>query len=483
MSDSLFIAGGIIFVVLVLVVALLATIKKVPKDRVMIVTGFKQRTISGGIGIVIPLLERYDYLSLENMEIDVNTQGSMTSQGVPVNIDGYALIKINNARESILTAMEQFYSGNENTTKETIKRMAKNVLEGKLREIISEMTVEQIYKDRQEFGNRVQEVAVQELVDMGLEVKSFTIKDIDDDNGYLKALGEKDIAEVQKNAAVERSIRERETRVKTAEEEKMAQEAEIKARTEIAEKERDQALRVHSYKQEQETAKANADIAYELETRERQKDLTEKEMNIQLVKTQKEIEIQEELRKKKEKELDVTVRQPAEAEKFKEQQKADAEKYRRIAEAEASAAEIEKKGQAEINLIKDRGNAEAEAIKLKGLAEAESMRAKAEAYKLYGDAAIIDMMREVLPELAKAVSEPLSKTEKIVIVDNGDSKNGGAAKIANYSNSIMSQVPETLKALTGIDLIGMIQNNTESSLGKDTTVVEDTNDDESYKEV
>ena len=460
MTSSLYIAGGIVLVILILIGAILSTIKKVPKDKVMIVTGFKQRTVSGGIGIVIPLLERADVMSLENMEIDVNTNGSMTSQGVPVNIDGYALVKVSNNKEAILSAMEQFYSGTETSTKETIKKMVRNVLEGKLREIISEMTVEQIYKDRQEFGNRIQEVAVQELVDMGLEVKSFTIKDIGDDNGYLKALGEKDIAEVKKNASVERAIRGKQTRVKTAEENKFGKEAEIKAETEIAQSERDKALKVHAYKQEQETAKANADIAYELETKVRQKDLTERTMNVELMKTRKEIEIQEELKKRKEKELDVMVRQPAEAQKYKAEQEADAQKYSRIAQAEAHAAEIEKKGQAEIRLIKDRGEAEAEATRMKGLAEAEAMRAKAEAYKLYGDAAIIDMMREVLPELAKAVSEPLSKTEKIVIVDSGDGKSGGAAKIANYSNQIMSQVPETLKALTGIDLVDMIQSRT-----------------------
>lgn len=487
MNNSLFISGGIVFVILVILITILSMIKKIPKDKVMVITGFRQRTISGGIGIVIPVLERYDVLSLENLEIDVNTKNSRTSQGVPLDVDGYALIKVNNAKESVLSAMEQFYAGSEEKTKETITRMVKNVLEGKLREIISEMTVEGIYKDRQDFGKRVQEVAVEELKNMGLEVKSFTIKDIKDDNGYLEALGAKDIAEVQKNASVERAQRKKEEKVRISEEVRQGRNAEIQSETEIAEKERDKSLRLLEFKREQETARANSEIAYELELRDRKKELVDKDMNIEILKTQKEIAIQDELMKKKEKELDIQVRQPANAERYKAEQLAEAEKFRRIAEADAEAEEIKKRGNAEIELIKRRGEAEAEAIRLKGLAEAESMTEKAKAYELYGQAALVDMMREVLPELAKAVSEPLSKTEKIVIVDNGsDGNNSGAAKIANYSSNIISQVPELLKGLTGIDLIDMVSKGTKGSEDKDILFDDSKKEDpmfEDFKEI
>ena len=201
-TSTLVIAAIIVAVILLLLLSVATMRKRVPQDKALVVTGLKKRVISGGGGFVIPLLERADRISLENMKIEVRTDGARTEQGVDIRADGVAVIKVKSDKESILNAIEQFNTGRENQTIEVIKDTAKDVLEGKLREIISKMTVEEIYKDREKFASQVQEVAAVGLASMGLELKAFTIRDISDKNGYLDALGKPRIAEVKKNAAI-----------------------------------------------------------------------------------------------------------------------------------------------------------------------------------------------------------------------------------------------------------------------------------------
>lgn len=230
------IIAAVIVVVILLVLAMITSMwKKVPQDKALVVTGMKKRVISGGGGFVIPLLERADRISLENMKIEVRTDGARTEQGVDIRADGVAVIKVKSDKDSILSAIEQFNTGKEQQTIDIIKDTAKDVLEGKLREIISKMTVEEIYKDREKFASQVQEVAAVGLASMGLELKAFTIRDISDKNGYLEALGKPRIAEVKKNAAIAEADAAKETRIKTAESERLGAEAKILAETQIAE--------------------------------------------------------------------------------------------------------------------------------------------------------------------------------------------------------------------------------------------------------
>ena len=461
--NGLIIAGIIIVVVLVILGLFTSMWRKVPQDKALVVTGLRKKVISGGGGIVIPLIERADMISLENMKIEVRTDGARTEQGVDIRADGVAVIKVKSDMESILSAMEQFSTGKLDETINIIKDTAKDVLEGKLREIISKMTVEEIYKDREKFASQVQEVAAVGLASMGLELKAFTIRDISDKNGYLEALGKPRIAEVKKNAAIAEAESAKETEIKTSESERLGAEARIIAETQIAEANKEKELKIQAYREEQETSKARADLAYEIEKRKGEKEVTTATMAVELTKKEKEIEIQTQEAIRKERELLATVNKQA-----------DADKYRIEKEAEAIGLSIKMKAQAEAEAIRIRGEAEAAAILAKGAAEAETMEKKAEAFKLYNDAAVTQMIIEKLPQIAAAVAEPLSKTEKIVIIDNGsEGKDKGAAKITGYVTDIVSQLPETIEAMTGFNFMDAIKNKLSS---KDVENTDTTNE-------
>ncbi|MFU0828282.1 MAG: PHB domain-containing protein [Lachnoclostridium sp.] len=449
------ILGGIILVVLLITTMWI----RVPQDKAVVVTGLRKRVISGGGGLVIPLLERSDKISLENMKIEVRTDGARTEQGVDIRADGVAVIKVKSDKESILNAVEQFNTGKEQQTIDIIKDTAKDVLEGKLREIISKMTVEEIYKDREKFASQVQEVAAVGLASMGLELKAFTIRDISDKNGYLEALGKPRIAEVKKNAAIAEADALRETKVKVSEAERLGEEAKIVAETHVAEAMKDKELKIQAYRVEQETAKARADLAYEIEKNRVEKQVTETAMMVEITKKEKETELQEKEALRREKELLATVNKQADADMYKVTKEADARKYSELKEAEALSMAVKVKAEAEAEAIRIKGEAEAAAILAKGTAEAQTMEKKAEAFKLYNNAAITQMIIEKLPEIASAIAEPLTKTEKIVIIDNGaQGSQKGAAKVAGYVTDIISQLPETVEAMTGFNIIDAIKN-------------------------
>ena len=483
-DSAIYIAALILGAILVVIFLITTMWKRVPQDKALVVTGLKKRVISGGGGFVVPLLERADKISLENMKFEIRTDGARTEQGVDIRADGVAVIKVKSDKESILNAIEQFNTGREQQTIEVIKDTAKDVLEGKLREIISKMTVEEIYKDREKFASQVQEVAAVGLSNMGLELKAFTIRDISDKNGYLEALGKPRIAEVKKNAAIAEAEADKETKIKTSESERLGAEAKILADTQVAEANKQKELKIQSFREEQETAKAKADSAYEIEKNKVSREVTETAMLVELTKKEKETEIQEKEAMRREKELLATVNKQADAELYKISKQADAKKYSELKEAEAIGASIKVKAEAEAEAIRIKGEAEAKAILAKGIAEAETMEKKAEAYKLYNDAAVTHMIIEKLPQIASAVAEPLSRTEKIVIIDNGsDGNSKGAAKVAGYVTDIISQLPETIEAMTGFNFMDSIKNKSEAKENKEINVDVNTQDENEFHEV
>jgi flotillin len=464
---EMFVVPVILVVIFLLIMSVFALWKKVPQDKALVVTGLKKRVISGGGGLAIPMLERTDRISLENMKIEVRIDGALTEQGVDIRADGVAVIKVKSDKESILAAMEQFNTGHEGRTIGVIADIAKNVLEGKLREIISKLTVEEIYKDREKFASQVQEVAALDLADMGLEIKAFTIRDISDDNGYLEALGKKRISEVKRDAQIAEAEAARETKIKTAEANQLGEAARLQSETQISESNKEKELKVQAYRKEQEIARANADLAYDIEANRVKKDVTETEMQVAITRKQREIDLAEQEAVRREKELEAIVVKEADADKYKVQRNAEAVKYREVQDAEARAAAIRLEGAARADAKRSEGMAEVEIIRETGKAEAEAMLKKAEAYKQYNDAAITQMIIEKLPELAHAIAEPLTKTEKIVVIDQSGSSNGaGAAKISGYVTDIISTLPETVEALTGVNFLDSIKNKLPADGGK-----------------
>ncbi|MEG0014067.1 MAG: SPFH domain-containing protein [Cellulosilyticaceae bacterium] len=446
------ITAGIIVGSIVILIGVIAMIwKKAPQDKAIVVTGLKKRVISGAGGVVIPIFEQVDRISLENMKVEIKTFGSLDSNGVPIDTDGVAIIKVKSDKDCILQAVEQFNTGKEKETITVIKGTVQDVLEGKLREIISKMSIEEIYKDREMFANQVESVAKSDLEKMGLEIQTFTIRDIDDQQGYLKALGAKQIAEVKKNAAIAEAEAQREQAQKTAAARRAGKEAELIAETEIANAEKEKELKVQAYKEEEKKAQAKADFAYEVEQNIVKKQVIEAQKAAELFEEIRQTEIAQQQAIKREKELEATIKKVVEADKYKIEKTAEADRYEQIKKAEAEAESIRIKGIAEAETIRIKGQATADAMK----AEAEAMKEKAEAYKQYGEAAIIEILAEKLPEIARYMAEPLSKTEKMIIIDNGGE--GGASKLTKNVTKMIGEVPEVINALTGVDLVGLIK--------------------------
>lgn len=482
----------------VIVLSLLFSMwKKVPQDKAGVITGLKKRVITGGGGLVIPGLERIDYISLGNIPLHVETNRSLAMKGVPISVCTTAVIKVSNTSASILSAIEQFTGKNEKEIIENIESTAVAVLEGKLREIIATMTVEELYSNREDFSSRVQEVVGTELSAMGLEVKNFTITDISDDNGYIKALGEGTIAQRRKDAEVQKAEAQREQDEKTSENIRAGEQAKIKARTEIKEAEKEQAVSQARYDEESAMAQARAALASEIQTNiskkdviqaqadaqllqeQRNKEITEAQIQVQITQAQKNTELAEQKALEKEKQLLSDVVKPAEADRRKQEQEAEAQKFNSIKKAEANAEQkridaqadadaitakataeadaIKKKAEAEADAISKKGIAEADATKAKLLAEAEGLEKKAEALTKMNNAGITQMVIDKLPEIASAIAKPMEQIDKISIIGGATD---GVAQVADYVPATLARTIEAVKETTGFDMTEVMKANT-----------------------
>lgn len=430
----------IIAVAVVVVIAFLMIRYRIGKpDEALIVTG----SLLGKDGIkilknsgtfVIPIVQKAHTLSLLTHKLEIGTPEVYTEQGVPIQASATVLVKVGNSVEAIKTAAEQYLG---KSTAE-LEDEAQEVLEGHLRAILGTMTVEAIYKNRDDFAEQVQEVASTDLQKMGLEIVSFTIKDVTDPNGYLEALGRPQIAEVKKNAEVAESNAQRETRIKQAENEQLAQHEEIRRQTEIAEANKDKSLKQAQYKQEQEVADAKAE----------QVAVGEK-MKVHLIEQEKNIEIQEKQAELTEKELNASVKKKAEADKYVVEQQAQAQKAQQIAQAEAEAEKVRLQAQAESKRVEQLGAAEAQKIEKVGLAEAQSKEKMAVALQKLNEAGVLIEFIKVLPEIAKAVNEPISNIDKVVSFGNGDG-------VHEMGQAGLARTFDTIKETTGLDLVHLI---------------------------
>ncbi|MCB1021388.1 MAG: flotillin family protein [Acidobacteria bacterium] len=437
-------------------------IRKVGPNEALIISGgaAQPRVVVGSSTWISPFFQRADVLSLEVMTLTVGTPNVYTQEGVELSVDGVAQVKVARNEDAIRTAAQQFLG---KKTAE-IAQIALQTLEGHQRAMMATMTVEEIYKDRDTFAKQVREVASVDMARMGMEIVSFTIRNISDENGYLDALGIRRTSQVKRDAAIGQAVAEKESSVEQAEARRQSEAARLKSEQQVAESQRDFELAQAAYQKEINAAKAAADAALDLEQARQRQAIRQEELKVSLIERQKQIEIQEEEVRVKERELEASVRKPAEAERFRLETEAQGRKSQVIAEAEARAQATRLQGEAQANAeateIRLRGEAEADAIRAKGAAEAEAMRLKAEAWKQYGQAALAEKLLESLPELARAIAEPLAKTDKIVVISNGGDSSGGtgAARVTGDVTAAIAQLPETVKAMTGIDIIGTIKN-------------------------
>lgn len=486
-------------VIILVLVAVFSMWKKVPQDKAGVITGLKRRVITGGGGLVIPGVERIDYISLGNMPLRVDTRGSLSSQGVPISVSTTAVIKVRNSPDAILTAIEQFTGKNEQEIIKNIMSTATAVLEGKLREIIATMTVEDLYQKREAFSSQVQEVVGTELGNMGLEVKNFTITDISDENGYIEALGEGMIAQRKKDAEIQKSEAKREQDERTSENIKIGEQAKLEAATAIKQAEKEKQVAEARYQKEISTANAEAELAHDIQRKktqkeviqaemdaelirqQRQKDIAEAEIQVQITQAQKNTELAQQRALEKEKQLLSDVVKPAEAGRKRLEQESEADKYAQIKKAEAEAEKkkidalaeaeaikaravaeaqaIEAKAKAEAEAIARKGNAQAEAKKASLLAEAEGLERKAEAMQKLNSAGVIQMVIDKLPEMASAVAQPLTAIDKISIIDSGSGESG-VSQMGSYVPSLLAKTMETVKETTGFDMLDAMKANT-----------------------
>lgn len=466
-ATAILAVAGILFVLFVLIGLAASRYKKVGPNQVLVVSGRKHtivnpatgkkekvgfRIVKGGGAVIWPIVERVDVLSLEIMTIDVETPEVYTEQGVSVNVDGVAQVKIKGDAVSIRTAAEQFLSKNA----AEIKNVAHETLAGHLRAILGTMTVEEIYKDRDAFAQRVQDVSTVDMANMGLEIISFTIKNIRDDQGYLDALGQARTAEVKRDATIGQAMAARDATIKSAEARQAGETAKFQAETKIAEADKNYSVQKASYEAEVNRKKAEAELAYTLQQNITNQKVKAEAVQIEVVEKQKEIQVQQQEVKRKEQELQATIREPAKAEQYRIETLANATKFRTEAEATGQAAATRVKGEAEADATRAVGTAKADVIQAQGLAEAEAMQKKATAWQQYNQAAIIQQLIDSLPKIAEAVAQPLAQTERIVIINSGDG--GGASKITGDIANIIAQMPEMVESLTGVDVVDTIKN-------------------------
>ncbi|XP_066946256.1 flotillin-1 isoform X7 [Macrobrachium rosenbergii] len=402
----------------------------------------KPLLVPGGRAFVWPTVQQVQRISLNVMTLNVESPRVYTAQGVPISVTGIAQVKVQGQyEEMLLAACEQFLG----KTEGEIQQVALETLEGHQRAIMGSMSVEEIYKDRKKFNQNVFEVASSDLINMGITVLSYTLKDIHDDEGYLDALGMARTAEVKRDARIGEAEASKDSQIKEAiaEEERMA--AKYINDTEIAKAQRDFELKKASYDMEVNAKKAEAELAYELQAAKTRQKIKEEQMQIKVVERAQEVHIQDQEIQRRERELEATVKQAADAEKFKLEKLAEAARNKTLLEAEAEAEAIRVKGEAE-----------AYSVEAKAKAEALIMQQKAEAMKEYKEAAMLEMYLATMPKVAAEVAAPLSQTKKLTMVSTGQSE-VGAAKLTGEVMDIISKVPHMVKNMTGIDVTKSIR--------------------------
>lgn len=371
------------------------------------------------------------------MTLQIESPNVYTQLGVAVSVTGIAQVKIQGSSKEMLESACELFLGK---TNHDIERVALETLEGHQRAIMGNMTVEEIYKDRKKFSKAVFEVASSDLVNMGICVVSYTLKDIRDDKGYLKYLGMAQTATVKRDARMGEAEARMEAGIREANAEEKRLAARYSTDIDIAKSQRDFELKKAAYDMEIQTKKAQSDLAYDLQAAKTKQAIKEEDMQVKVIERTQQIQLQEQEITRRERELEATVRKPADAEKYRLEKIAEANRTRVILEAEAEAESIKVKGEAE-----------AFAVEAKAKAEAEQMAKKADAWKDYQDAAMVDMILETLPKIAAEISAPLCQTNKITMVSSGKG-DVGAAKLSGEVLTLMEKMPHVVENLTGINI-------------------------------
>ena len=459
MSEATFVIAGLMLLVLIFLMSIFARLfRKAGPHEAIIVYGFRGTRVVNGRGTVIfPMVENCRWLSLELMSFDVAPQQDLyTKQGVAVTVEAVAQIKVRSDPESIRTAAEQFL----NKTPQIREGLIRLVMEGHLRGIIGQLTVEEIVKQPEMVAERMRSTCADDMNKMGLEVISFTIKEVKDKNDYISNMGRPDIARIKRDAdiaaaeaeldtAIRRAVAKREASVAEAQADQERVLAQTLSQAKQAEATRDLNIKQAQYQEVSKKQQAQADKAYDIQTQVMQQQLTAEQVRVQQVEREAQVKVQEAEIARREKELIATVLKPAEIERQRIETLAAAEKQRLVVEAEGKASSIRAQGEAEADIIFKKGDAEARA-----------MNVKAEAFQEYNQAAVIDKLLTGLPDIVRALSAPLANVDKITIVSTGNGDAAGMNKITGDIAKMAAQVPALFETLSGMkmsDLLGKVR--------------------------
>lgn len=475
MSSILGFGVPILAIIVAVVIVFAMGYVKAPPDCAYIISGLRKKTVIGKAAIKIPFLERIDKVSLKLIPIDVKTSSSVpTADYININVDAVVNVKVSDKPEMLQLAAQNFL----NVNPDYIGKVAREVLEGNMREIVGQMKLEEMVSDRQKFAEMVKENAAPDLAAMGLDVVSFNVQNFVDDNGVIENLGVDNVVKISKNAAISRANAEKEIAVATAKAEQEANDAKVAAETEIAKKKNELAIQKAELKKQSDIKIAEAEAAKGIQAEEQRKIQEIATADANLARQEKQIELQAREVEITERKLEAEIKKTAEAHKYAAEQEADAKLYTTQKDSEAELFERQKKAEAEkfeamqkaeaekalseaqkIAMeneaagIAAKGKAEAEAIQAKAIAEAEGILKKAEAMKQYGEAAMADMQMEALklyfeqlPAIAEAVGKGYTNVDKIVMLGGESSKLSG-----DIINNV-TQISEGLSQTMGIDV-------------------------------
>src|SRR5262250_3163119 len=453
-TEALIIAWTAVGAVILLMGLFAKLYRKAGPHEALVVYGFRgTRVVKGHSTVIFPMVENCRELSLELMSFDVApTQDLYTRQGVAVTVEAVAQIKVKSDPESILTAAEQFL------TKAPPERegLIRLVMEGHLRGIIGQLTVEEIVKQPEMVGERMRSTCAEDMNKMGLEVISFTIKEVRDKNEYITNMGRPDVARIKRDAdvaaaeadrdtAIKRALAQRESAVAKAQVDQERVAAETASLAKQAEAQRDLEVKKAQFLEVTKRQQAQADKAYDIQTNIMQQQVVAEQVKVMQVEKEQQVKVQEAEINRREKELIATVLKQAEIERQRIETLANAEKSRLMAEAEGHASSI-----------RQQGEAEAEIIFKKGEAEAKAMNVKAEAYQEYNQAAVVDKLISNMPEVVKALASPLANVDKITVVSTGNGDAAGMNKITGDITKMAAQVPALFETLSGVNMTELL---------------------------
>ena len=451
-------------IVLIVVLIFLMGYVKAPPDVAYIISGLrkKPKVLIGRAGVKIPFLERVDKLIVRQISIDIKSEGFIPTQDfIGVDVDAVAKVRVMTDPDGIQLAMKNFL----NMTEADFNRAIVDSLQGNMREIIGTITLKEICNDRKKFGDEVQAKAQTDMNALGINIISCNIQRVTDENSLINSLGQDNMSKIQKDAAIAKAEAERDIAIAQAQAAKASNDARVESEMQIAQKQNDLAIKQSELKVQEDTKRAQADAAYTIQQQEQQRSIETATVNAQIAKAEREAELKSREVEVKKQSLDAEVRAAADADRYKKEQEAQAALFQRQKDAEARRYEKEQEAEAEMKIAEAQkyareqeaegiaavGRAEAEAIRAKALAEAEGIDKKAEAMRKYGEAAVIEMIMNALPEIAKNVAEPLSKVDKITMYGEGNS-----AKLLSDIINGTTQVTEGLTAGMGLDLKSLL---------------------------